>query len=140
MEPNFKNGDYLLVDGISYRFKEPERGDVIVFRYPQDRSLSYIKRIIGLPGEKIEIKEGKLFVNNNLLLEEGYLKSDVKTSFFSAEKFVLGGDQYFVLGDNRPSSSDSRRWGPINKKDIVGVVRIRFWPKLDKFLIFKDEK
>ncbi len=132
MEPNFKNGGYLLVDRISYRFKEPEKGDVIIFRYPQNRSLFYIKRIIGLPGEKIEIKGGDLFVNNNLL-EEEYLKPGTETSFFSVDKFILGKDQYFVLGDNRPFSFDSRRWGPINEKDIIGVVRVRFWPRLSFF-------
>ncbi len=127
MEPTFQSGDYLLVDEISYRVKEPERGDLIVFRYPGNPSLFYIKRIVGLSGDEIEIVGGKIFVNGQPF-DESYLPAGTQTKPFGNDKFVLGEKQFFVLGDNRSYSSDSRRWGPIEKSDIVGEVRLRFWP------------
>lgn len=132
MEPNFRSGDYLLVDEISYRFREPKRGEVVIFRYPGNRSLFYIKRIIGLPYDEIEFKNGKIFINGEILKED-YLPSGVETLPFDNYKVVLGENQYFVVGDNRPFSSDSRRWGPISREDIVGGVRLRFWPQPAKF-------
>ncbi len=109
MEPNFSSGDYLLVDEVTYRFREPQRGETIVFYYPGDNSTYYIKRIIGLPGEKIEIKDGKVIVINSgfpegLILDEDYLPADIKTS--REKEIVLDGDEYFVLGDNRYYSFD----------------------------------
>jgi signal peptidase I len=129
MEPNFEDGDYLIIDEISYRFRDPQRGEVVVFKYPNDPSQRYIKRIIGLPGETIEIEDGKLIISKDteeVLDESNYLPSSVFTQ--GEVQFSLGEDEYFVLGDNRESSSDSRRWGPLPRENIVGKVFFRAWP------------
>ena len=130
MEPNFENGDYLIVDELSYRLREPQRGEVIVFKYPGNLSQRYIKRIIGLPGETIEIKEGEIVISSQgkkyVLDESRYLPPDFKT--LGENFFALGQDEYFVLGDNRFFSSDSRRWGPLPQEDIIGRVFIRILP------------
>jgi len=131
MEPNFENGDYLIVDEISYRFRDPQRGEVVVFKYPQNISQRYIKRIIGLPGETVEIKEGKVIIyqlngNSFVLDESDYLPSWVQTS--GDLVVTLNKDEYFVLGDNRLASYDSRRWGVLPRRDIIGRVFIRAWP------------
>jgi len=128
MEPNFRSGDYLLVDEISYRFREPKRGEVVIFRYPGDRSVFYIKRVIGLPNDKIEFKSSKIFINGEAL-EERYLSAEVETLPVGEYRIILEENQYFVIGDNRSFSSDSRRWGPILREDIIGTVRLRFWPR-----------
>jgi signal peptidase I len=129
MEPNFKDGDYLLVDEISYRFRSPQRGDVIVFRYPKDLSQRFIKRIIGLPGETVEVKNGKITIYNEkgsvVLNENNYLSA---TATSGDLKFSLGEYEYFVLGDNRDFSYDSRRFGVLPKEDITGRVFLRAWP------------
>ncbi|MDD5098968.1 MAG: signal peptidase I [Candidatus Colwellbacteria bacterium] len=132
MEPNFWDGNYLVVDIISYRFENPSRGDVVVFHYPGNRSLFYIKRIIGAPGDTIAIQDGDIFVNGEELDEE-YLPGSAITEPFSKSDFVLGTDQYFVMGDNRSASFDSRSWGPLEKSDIVGVVKFRVWPPFEVF-------
>lgn len=131
MEPNFSSGDYLLIDEVSYRFREPQRGEVVVFRFPGDESNYYIKRIIGLPGEQLTIKDGKIFVFNKeypegLILEENYLPSLTKIS--GKEEIVLNDNEYFVLGDNRYYSFDSRSWGTLQGTEIIGLVRLRLWP------------
>lgn len=131
MGPNFETGEYLLIDEISYRFKPIDRGDVVVFHYPLDTSKYYIKRIIGLPGETIEVKNSKVVVYNSansdgIILDETYLPENLETNGQIKKK--LGTDEYFVLGDNRPVSSDSRIWGSLPKNDIVGRVWIRVWP------------
>ena len=129
MEPNFEDGDYLIVDELSYRLGEPQRGDVIVFNYPNDPSERYIKRIIGLPGETLEIINGKIYIIENgdykELNESSYLPS-IYTS--GNMEVTLGDNEYFVLGDNRPASSDSRRWGNLEKGYIIGKVWFRAWP------------
>ena len=131
MEPNFGDGEYLVIDELSYRFHEPGRGDVIVFRFPQDPSQYYIKRIIGLPDEKIEIKEEKIIIYNQenpdgfYLSESGYLPEE-KT--LGQMNMTLDEDEYFVLGDNRAASSDSRRWGGLPGHYIIGRAWIRAWP------------
>ncbi len=129
MEPNFETGDYLIVDELSYRFREPQRGEVVVFKYPQNPTQRYIKRIIGLPGETIEIDEGKIIVYQDgkaqILNESSYLPDSEVTGKM---RLVLGNDEYFVLGDNRPVSYDSRRWGTLPRKNIVGRVFLRVWP------------
>jgi signal peptidase I len=130
MDPTFKDGDYLLVDELSYRAREPERGEVVVFRYPGDHRFHYIKRIIGLPGEKIISKDGELSVwsaENKKVLTEKYLEE--KTLKDTGEfEVALAEDQYFVMGDNRGFSYDSRSWGPLSSEEITGLVRFRLWP------------
>jgi len=128
MEPNFDDGNYLLVDELTYRFREPERGEVIVFKYPGDRRSYYIKRIIGLPGEKIAINKGEVSVYKNgekLILQEDYVKSMRAIGNFEAQ---LDENQYFVMGDNRNYSFDSRNWGSLDRSDIIGLARFRLWP------------
>jgi len=132
MEPNFENGDYLIIDEISYRFHDPQRGEVIVFSAPPNPSTRYIKRIIGLPGETIEIKEGKIFVikeNTEVLDESQYLPKGLETqSGVQGDKFSVPEDKFFVLGDNRQVSSDSRIWGLLPRQNIIGRVYLRLWP------------
>ena len=128
MEPSFYNGNYLLIDELTYRFREPERGEVVVFKYPGDRASFYIKRVIGLPGEKITLNDGKIFVysgDDRRVLMETYLSREFTSGSFEVS---LGSDQYFVMGDNRNFSFDSRSWGPLSRKDVIGVARIRLWP------------
>jgi signal peptidase I len=131
MEPAFDDGQYLIIDEISYRFDSPERGEVIVFKYPNDPSQYYIKRLIGLPGETVEIVGGGIIIYNSEHLEgralnEHYLSENLKT--IGNIKLTLKENEYFVLGDNREASSDSRRWGPLAEKFIVGRVWVRVWP------------
>ena len=130
MEPNFETGDYLIVDELSYRLRTPERGEVVVFKYPNDTSQRYIKRIIGLPGETVVIENGKVEIlnqeGNKVLNESNYLPSNILT--LGDFRITLGEDEYFVLGDNRFSSSDSRRWGTLPRNDIIGRVFLRAWP------------
>lgn len=127
MEPMFQNGDYLLIDELSYYFREPQRGEVIVFRYPSDPRSFYIKRIIALPGETIEVRDGSVFVSNNdnKPLSESYIHVQDTGGNVVTE---LKENEYFVMGDNRPFSFDSRSWGPLERSDIVGVARLRLWP------------
>ncbi|OHA63004.1 MAG: signal peptidase I [Candidatus Wildermuthbacteria bacterium RIFCSPHIGHO2_12_FULL_45_9] len=128
MEPNFHNLDYLVVDEISYRFHEPKRGDVIVFKYPNEPSQKYIKRIIGLPGETVQIGDGKIFISKEgktMNPEESYLEMR-QTS--GSVKETLGENEYFVMGDNRAHSADSRQWGDLPKENIIGKVFLRVFP------------
>lgn len=129
MEPNFQDFDYLIIDEISYRLREPKRGEVIVFKYPNDPSSRYIKRIVGLPGEEIKIEDGKVFVQEDSQfrqLNEDYLPPFAMTDG-SAHVF-LGANEYFVLGDNREFSFDSRRWGALEREEIIGRVFLRLFP------------
>ncbi len=125
MEPSFLDGDYLLVDEIAYRLREPQRGEVIIFKNPTNESDFFIKRIIGLPGEQVIVSNGNVIIDGELLSED-YLPPGIEVSGEYA--FQLKDDEYFVMGDNRPQSYDSRRWGPLDEDLIVGVVRLRLWP------------
>ena len=125
MEPNFSTGDYLLVDEATYYFREPSRGEVIVFENPNNTAEYYIKRIIGLPGEEVVVSDGEVVIDGEVL-DESYLPDDINVG--GRYVFQLDDDDYFVMGDNRPQSFDSRNWGPLGEKLIVGVVRLRFWP------------
>lgn len=123
MEKNFHNNETILVNKVSYDLHQPQRGDVVVFKAPLNPEDDYIKRVIGLPGETVKIADGKVYVNNQII-DESYLSKGIKTeaysnnnSFFS---LTLGPDEYFVLGDNRNNSSDSREWGVLPKKNIIG--------------------
>lgn len=132
MEPNFDDGQYLIIDELSYRYRAPARGEVLVFRYPLDVSQFYIKRLIGLPGETVEVSEGRIKIYNSehplgfVLDESSYLSVNVATS--GETKIKLGQGEFFLLGDNRQSSYDSRRWGTLPQKDIIGRVWFRAWP------------
>lgn len=147
MEPNFEDGEYLIINELGYKktdiglgekkffsvepFKEIKRGEVIVFRYPKDPKQYFIKRVVALPGEKIKVDGGKVYIFNKenpegfILNEDTYL-SEIKTpGEFSQE---VGDDEYFVMGDNRFHSHDSRSWGTLDKKFVIGKVLIRAWP------------
>ncbi|HKK54049.1 MAG TPA: signal peptidase I [Patescibacteria group bacterium] len=141
MEPSFHDYEYLIVDEISYRFNEPERGEVVVFRYPRHPQEYFIKRIIALPGETVEVKNGLVYIYNEdnprgFLLDEKYLPNGTQTYGLENEEMELKVDEYYVLGDNRSASKDSRIFGPVNKSFIIGKVWIRGWP-IDKFEVFK---
>lgn len=129
MHPTFENFDYLVVDELVYRFSAPKRGDVIVFRYPNNPSVFYIKRIIGLPGETVSINRGVVSITSpsgtKFTLSEPYIVNEDATYTKSVS---LGADEYFVMGDNRPNSSDSRVWGPLPRHDIIGRVDLQLLP------------
>lgn len=131
MVPTFDEDEYLVVDQITYRFEKPERGDIIVFRYPLDPSHFFIKRIIGLPGETVEIKDGMVFVHEaggdtRHALVEPYLASHYKKK--DARPTVLEAGEYYVLGDNRDQSADSRVWGQLSERFIIGRALVRLYP------------
>ncbi len=147
MDPTFHDGQYILTDKIGYRFHTPERGDVIVFKAPRNPDYDYIKRIIGVPGDKIKVMSGSVYVNG-VKLEENYIPSQTMIlpgQFLKEDQEVaLGSEEYFVLGDNRSQSSDSRQWGVVPKKDIIGRVFFRYWPfdqfgKIDKPAMFTKQ-
>ena len=142
MEPNFPNGEYLLTDKVTYRFGEPKRGDVIVFKAPTGNGDEYIKRIIGLPGETITVRNGKVYINGKEL-REIYIP-DISPTYGSNfleenEVFTVPAGNYFVLGDNRPHSSDSRAFGPITKDKITGRAWVIYWPFKNAGLLAKTE-
>ena len=134
MEPNFYDNEYLVIDEISYRFKEPTRGEAVVFKYPKDPKQYFIKRIVGLPGEKVEIKNGAVYIDGIKLDESEYLDLTVKTT--KSGIWLLRSDEYLVLGDNRYYSLDSRDFGPIDATLIVGRAWVRGWP-LHKITLFE---
>jgi signal peptidase I len=139
METNFYDNEYLIIDEISYRVREPRRGDIVVFRYPNDPSQYFIKRVIGIPGETVEVKDGRVRIYKNgsvvgYYLNESQYLSGVQT--IADKKFNMGEKEYFVLGDNRLASLDSRVFGPIQEKAIVGRVWLRGWP-ITKFSVFR---
>ena len=133
MDPTFADKQYLIVDEISYRLDEPHRGDVIIFRYPRDPSKFFIKRIIALPGETIQIEGAEVTVYNDahrdgIVLDEPYVASMRKATSLTE---TMGADEYFVLGDNRDASSDSRVWGALDRDFIIGRAFLRLLPLSD---------
>lgn len=130
MVPNFESGDYLIVDEISYKLGNPQRGDVVVFNYPLDTTQRFIKRVIGLPGETVEVNNGKVKITeangNPVTLDEKYIPKDFTTN--GNLKITLKSDQYFVMGDNREFSFDSRSWGVLPRKDMIGKAVLRLYP------------
>lgn len=131
MDPSFKTNDYLIIDEISYYFREPKREEVVVMRYPLDTSTFFIKRIIGLPLETISVKNGEITIINKdnpkgFKLNNKYVIDEHKS--FESFSVSLGPTEYFVMGDNRKESSDSRFWGPLPRKDIIGTPFIRLFP------------
>lgn len=132
MFPTFHNSDYLIVDELSYRVGEPKRGDVVVFKWPKDTTKYFIKRIIGLPGETVKITGSKITIKNKdnpdgFVLDEPYVKNISENT----SEIVLPDDQYFVMGDNRSGSSDSRAWGNLPRNLMVGRAFIRLFPLND---------
>lgn len=128
MVPTFLNGQYLIVDELSYRFEAPKRGDVIIFRYPKDPSQFFIKRIIGLPGETVVLTQGTVSVQKtngeSVLLDETYVANQGSAN----QSYKVPAAEYFVMGDNRPESSDSRTWGFVPRANIVGRAFLRLLP------------
>ena len=141
MEENFHDGDYILIDEISYRFREPVRGDIVVFRFPNDQREFFVKRVIALPGETVEIKNNtvkifnKEFPQGKTLDETGYLSPQQETR--GSIRKTMDDNEYYVLGDNRLHSSDSRYWGPVNRSLVTGRVFARAWP-ISKAEFFDD--
>ena len=132
MEPNFHDGQYLIIDEVTYNLRKPARGEVIVFHYPRDPSQFFIKRIVGLPNERVEIKKGRVTIfngenKNGMLLDEQYLEPPNRATY-PDKTITLTGSEYFLMGDNRDFSSDSRFWGPMDIKFMVGRTLFRAWP------------
>ena len=139
METTLSDGDNLIVDKISYRFRDPERFEIIVFPFQYEEHTYYIKRIIGLPGEPVQVIDGYVYINGEVL-DENYGLEVMDDPGIAAEPITLGEDEYFVLGDNRNHSSDSRdpSVGVLHRDDIMGRAWIRIWP-FDKFGVIKHE-
>ncbi len=132
MDPTFKDGEFLLTDKVTYRFGEPKRGDVVVFKAPPDDHEEYIKRIIGLPGDTVMVQGGKVYVNGQLLNESAYLASTVVTQSgnyaVEGKTITVPEGEYMVMGDNRPHSFDGRNFGPIKKEKFTGRAWVTYWP------------
>jgi len=124
MEPNFQQGECIMVNKVSYHSSGPQRGDVIVFHPPVESPFPYIKRVIGLPGDTVEITNGKVFINGTPL-DEPYIMAPPDYTMSAIE---VPANEYFVLGDNRNNSSDSHSWGPIKRSDIIGKAWFVYWP------------
>lgn len=137
MHPNYPDGQYLLTEKVTYYLNDPKRGDVVVFKPPVSDD-EFIKRVIALPGEKVALKEGKVYVNDKLL-KEPYLADDLytygSTYLDDGDEAVVPEGSYFVLGDNRPHSSDSRAWGPVKKEVLTGRAWVVYWPASDAGLV-----
>jgi signal peptidase I len=129
MDPTFATGQYLIIDELSYHLGDPTRGDVVIFKYPKDPTQYFIKRVIGLPGETVKIQNSEVFVtktdNTTVKLTEDYVKNIGNGADLST---TLGEDEFFVMGDNRPESSDSRYWGVLPRANIVGRAFVRLLP------------
>lgn len=132
MEPNFHNNQYIIVDQVTYRFSKPKRGDVVVFKWPQNIAISFIKRIVGTPGETVEVRNGQVYIYNKenpsgVVLKESYIETTTPNDV----RKTLGKNEYFVAGDNRHNSSDSRIWGPVARHLIIGKVWVIIYPFAD---------
>lgn len=139
MNATLEDGDNLIVDKISYRFTDPDRFDIIVFPYQYQENTYYIKRIIGMPGETVQVRDGMIYIDGEVL-EESYGKEVMQYAGIASDPITLGEDEYFVLGDNRNNSSDSRdpSVGNIKEDQIIGKAFIRIWP-LNKFGILRHQ-
>jgi len=131
MEPNFHNGEFILTNKILYKFRPPARGDVVIFKSPGNKEIDYIKRIIGLPGDTVSLRDNAFYVNNQKVVEP-YLAPS--TPIFGGsylgegQSIVVPPGSFFMAGDNRPHSSDSREFGPIAETDFIGTAIFRYWP------------
>lgn len=133
MQPNFHSDQFIIVSRISYILGEPQRGDVVVFHYPRQTDRDFIKRVIGVPGDMVVILGGRVYVNDELI-EEPYIERFCSGKTCDGE-WVVGQDEYFLLGDNRASSQDSQDFGPVERKYIVGRAMVRYWPPSEAGLI-----
>ena len=140
MEPTLQDGDNLITDKITYRLIEPKRFDIVVFPYKENTSKLLIKRIIGMPGEKVQIKNGKVYINDTELKDDVYGNALMVDEGIVGDPVVLAADEYFVLGDNRNNSQDSRfaSVGNIHRDDIIGRAWVRIWP-LNKLTLLKHQ-
>jgi len=140
MEPNFKEGQYLIISRVNYLFGDPQRGDIVVFNSPESDpgDPSLIKRVIGLPGDTVEIRETLVYLNGTLLAED-YINEPCREYKCPDESWTLGDDEYFVMGDNRNVSNDSRSFGPVTHDRIIGEVLLRYWP-IDDFGVVHQYK
>jgi signal peptidase I len=140
MHPTYKNGEYLMANKLTFKFSKPQRGDVIIFKYSDTQD--FIKRIIGIPGDNVMVKDGHIYINDNMLDESSYLDSSVITNggsyIHEGQTITVPQDSYFVSGDNRPNSSDSREFGPIEFSRIKGKAWIVYFP-FDQFRIVTHE-
>lgn len=127
MQPTFEESQFLIVSRVNYLLGEPEHGDIIVFHYPGNPDEDYIKRVIGLPGDVVEIRDTQVYVNGTAL-DEPYINEPCQPAYCDDNTWELGSDEFFVMGDNRNRSSDSRSFGPVLQEYIVGEVLIRYWP------------
>lgn len=132
MYPTFHNQEYVLTNLIALRYEPLKKGEVIVFHSPTDADKDFIKRVIGLPGDTVMIREGEVYVNNTKLDQSAFLGTEVKTYagafLHEGEAITVSPEQYFVMGDNRPHSSDSREFGPIKKESVIGKSMVVYWP------------
>ena len=140
MHPTYQNGEYLMANKLLYKFNEPQRGDVIIFKYSDTQD--FIKRVIGLPGDKVMLKDGHIYINDKLVDESSYLSNSIYTNggefLHEGETITVPEGQYFVCGDNRPHSSDSRTFGPITKENIKGKAWLVYYP-FSQFRIAQHE-
>lgn len=131
MFPNFKNNDYIITDKVSYKISDPRRGDVVVFKNPKDETQDFIKRIIGVPGDRVKVQGGHIYLNGELL-KEPFLADTVITNpgafLKEGQEFTVEQGNYIAIGDNRPASSDSREWGEVPRRELIGKVLLRYWP------------
>ena len=131
MDPFLYNNELLITDKVSYRFREPKPGEIVVFKSPGNKEIDYIKRIVALPGERVKVSNGRIYVNGQML-KEPYLSPEVYTrpdSFLAEDiEIAVPEGMLFVVGDNRPGSRDSRNFGPIPEEDVIGRAVLRYWP------------
>ena len=125
MTPTLLNGQYILVNKADYFTHGPQRGDVIVFRFPKDTSRDFVKRVIGVPGDTVQTRDNGAVIVDGVLLVEPYVNDDINPT---TQTWTIGPDQYFVMGDNRGDSYDSRDWGPVPASDILGKAEFVYWP------------
>jgi signal peptidase I len=132
MDPTFHNGEYILTNKVEYKITDPKRGDVVIFKSPTNKEIDYIKRIIGLPGDRVRLSNNKYYINDVMLDESSYLSRDIiifgGSYLKEGQEITVPEGKYFVSGDNRPHSSDSREFGPIAKEDFIGKALFRYFP------------
>ncbi len=131
MEPNFFNGEYILTNKVIYKLRDPKRGEIVIFKSPKNKEIDYIKRIIAEPGDTVKLLNSAFYVNGTKI-NEPYLRPGVYifggSYLQEGEEVVVPPGQYFVVGDNRPHSADSREFGPVSKEDFIGMAILRYWP------------